>query len=376
MADEMGEGYEDNADGTIQCRVGLWRLGDFSWDGCGALDSGGMVQFQGSLQFVQRPLEGDPVVEHLRFRAEVGGCRWRIRTAQTDFDLTSPTGAYYSYAYDGVNLYRFCSLGPGPVSGKPDLGDPIQKTGIISRGGFPQFDPSRVSLVWIGLASKCCLAAQGNSRCRPVWAASQASFADERGFLKTGVEWLEDGSFPREIVFLTDGNAFRDLPNPPAHDVPYPPPFEHGFRKAHYKVNTVGKCNDVSFPAEFSLSVFNPRADAGTTNYLHEVWQVRGKASYAVQLEGPEDIRPEVSGLMQVIDMRSASNGAQAFQYVSRGWVDDADETLRQKRDQHARLQKGSERRPPASKAVVWTAFCVSAIAFGWAVLRGRGRTE
>jgi hypothetical protein len=104
----------------------------------GALDSGGMVQFQGSLQFVQRPLEGDPVVEHLRFRAEVGGCRWRIRTAQTDFDLTSPTGAYYSYAYDGVDLYRFCSLGPGPVSGKSDLGDPIQKTGMISRGGvFP-----------------------------------------------------------------------------------------------------------------------------------------------------------------------------------------------------------------------------------------------
>ncbi len=104
---------------------------------------------------------------------------------------------------------------------------------------------------------------------------------------------------------------------------------------------------------------------------------MRGKASYAVQLEGPEDIRPEVSGLMQVIDMRSASNGAQAFQYVSQGWVDDADETLRQKRGQHARLQKGSERRPPpASKAVVWTAFCVSAIAFGWAVLRGRGRTE
>ena len=103
---------------------------------------------------------------------------------------------------------------------------------------------------------------------------------------------------------------------------------------------------------------------------------MRGKALYAVQLEGPEDIRPEMSGLMQVIDMRSASNGAQAFQYVSRGWVDDADETLRQKRDQHARLQKGSERRPPASKAVVWTAFCVSAIAFGWALLRGRGRTE
>lgn len=134
----MGEGYEYNADGTIPCRVGLWRLGDFSWDGCGALDSGGMVQFQGSLQFVQRPLEGDPVVEHLRFRAEVGECRWRIRTAQTDFDLTSPTGAYYSYAYDGVDLYRLCSLGPGPVSGKSDLGDPIQKTGMISRGGvFP-----------------------------------------------------------------------------------------------------------------------------------------------------------------------------------------------------------------------------------------------
>lgn len=74
---------------------------------------------------------------------------------------------------------------------------------------------------------------------------------------------------------------------------------------------------------------------------------MRGKALYAVQLEGPEDIRPEMSGLMQVIDMRSASNGAQAFQYVSRGWVDDADETLPQKRDQHAPLQKGSERRPP-----------------------------
>lgn len=288
------------------------------------------LQFEGRYEFYQYPLAGEPLIDRNFFRAEINKKGWRIRTSTSEEGLTNDWGAYHSCSGIGNLLFRLTSIGPGPRDNPQDKGNPIQKTASISKGEFPAFDVSHTSFIWLALASKPYFEKHGFVRSRPAWFASMASYSDPRGYLTTRIEFLEGNSnYYRRIEFLSDGNAFIDIPIPPVTEIKYPSPFDKGFVKAAFATRRVIGSNGRVYPAEFELVVNDPLPTADTTNDLRTACRLSGLVTAVRNVSAPDDMRPETVGLMNIIDSRHAETGTGGFQYISNGWKNDDDPELR-----------------------------------------------
>jgi hypothetical protein len=134
---------------------------------------------------------------------------------------------------------------------------------------------------------------------------------------------------PGEIVFLSDGDAFIDLPDPGSEVIKYPAPFDCGFTKARYTVPKVLSHSNETFPEEFTLEVFNPLPDARSSNDLHKAWMLVGRVTALRIVELPVDWRPVIVEPASFIDRRFVREGVPVLEYVAKGWKAAGDAELK-----------------------------------------------
>jgi hypothetical protein len=328
-------------------------------------------QMCGSLEFTQMELSGKAVVENGFFRTEMDGCRWRIRTALREPDLTNNSGFYASCGYDGRVMYTLSSLGPGLEGIAANPSHPIQKTATIDYKEFPVFDNSKVTFVWLAFASGCYLEKNHFSKSRPVWAASRIVFSDPQGFLQTRCEFLDQlRRFPRSIDFLCDGNAFIDLAEPPSTPIRYPAPFDKGFLKAKYEVTATATYDGSTVPMEFTLVVYNPLPNGNTTNDLFPAWHITGRVSSIKRMEEALDVRPETAGVMVVRDLRYSSNAPVVFEYVTSSWRSDSDQDVRKQLASFKKATKVYVQNDAVRRWIVISVLMLAILAVSSALLR------
>ena len=324
---------------------------------------------EGTYNFKQSPLGGDELVADGWFRAEVSGCRWRITTAAARSDLTNTGAAYCCYSFDGESLYRLTSLGAGIMDG-PSSKRVIRKTGIVSDGNFPVFDPSGVTFIWAAFASGCYLRENGLRRSRPIWAASAPSFVSDRGYLRTEVSGLEgERGLPARIAFFLDGDAFIDAANPGDEVIKYPPPYDRGFLKAQYRVTEQIRSGRDLFPQAFTLEVFNPLPTGKSSNELHKVWRLTGRVRDLRRTEPPRDWRPAIVELVSIVDLRFSREGVPSLEYASTGWRARTDADLRLSLSRAKEFKAKEEKRHDSVRKVVLAVLTLSAAAllcFAW----------
>ena len=288
------------------------------------------VRIQGNIEFDQLPPDRSPLKENRFFCVEIADCNWRIKIASTLSGLTNDTLGQYSYAFDGAKQYRLSSLDVSGVAGV-NPSQTLTRTAFIADGSFLPFDASEASFLWIAFASDCYLKSRNYKTCEPVWAVPAASADDNREFLTTQITQLETGSiFPGEIFFFCDGSTM--LPGPGSVRVHYPKPFDAGFKKAHYKVDSIRSFHGSVYPQDFTLEVYNTKNGALTTNDLYTMWQVKGHVSEIDRVDLKTGFRPDLAGTTRIIDLRYSTKGLPAFEYLADTWKEDTNGDIRQYR--------------------------------------------
>lgn len=276
------------------------------------------VQIEGGFQFTQLQSSGLPLLETKLFRAEIAGCNWRIRTADTLAELTNTVGKYCSYAFDGEAMYRLTSLDSSAATSELGTNKPVLKNGVITLGDFIPFDHSRSTFVWLALASHCYLERNQLARSKPAWAGPLEMFTDNSFYLPVKVVMLEPGSsFAKNILFFSEGQTLVGG----GQKVGFRPPYDKGFKKAEYSVLETTVFEGKAFPKIFEFTVYNTRESAASSNDLDEAWIVRGHISQIRQLAVATSLLPETSGKMKLVDARVSSKGQTAFGIITDGWA-------------------------------------------------------
>jgi hypothetical protein len=290
--------------------------------GCLSLSTAGVEsdawRATGTFTFQQIPQGGEPRTETGFFRAEVAGCDWRIRTADSEDGLTNNLVRYYEYSQVSGLRYSLTSLGVQP--------DAVTRNAVISTNTFVAFDLSKVSLLWLGLASHCHLQQHGGNRLAPIWILAPQVVESENALLDIKLTPMAKASpFPRSIEFFA-GKKFAVGTDKGLEWIDYPAPYNQGFRCAQYEVTAETQLASRPFPKEFSLTAYCLPLDAfeprqpHSTNDLPIGWRYTARVDHTELISKPEDLRPSISGAMIVSDTRKKIKDGPDFEYLATAW--------------------------------------------------------
>jgi hypothetical protein len=222
--------------------------------------------------------------------------------------------------------YSLTSLGVQP--------DTVTRSAVISTNTFVAFDLSKVSLLWLGLASHCHLQQHGGNRLAPIWILAPQVVESDKARLDIKLTPMAKGSpFPRSIEFF-DGKMLPVGTDKGLEWIDYPIPYNQGFLRAHYEVTAEAPFAGRPFPKEFSLTVYDIPLDAydpkqtRLTKDLFVGWSFQGAVNRIEGLSSPGDLRPQIAGAMGVIDLRQSDKDTPVFEYVTSNWRDDGDEEV------------------------------------------------
>lgn len=324
---------------------------------------------KGSFNYQGQPPDGTRIKPFLgHFDLTVDDCRWKMTIG-----LDEPTNANtFIYQYDGTNLTYLTHYGGILVSNSPRVSARVEASPVPHTWQFGE-------LPWLAFASACYFCTITNSR-----ALSLHTTASRKGRVNrydVPIE-LEISSSPPHLPslvrYITDKSLTVSEDEVTISTKPLSSPFNTGYVSEQFKSDEFTNINGLSFPMIFEYREFVPKANAKTTNDLHCLIVVLGKASeitmggQIVDTKFPEnravigDLRVQQRGVLYFV-----TNGLVPSTNSPEVTIASARAAMRLKRAEEIQQERESH---TSRKRIAWflfliTTFTLPAIFF---IFRGR----